>query len=942
MRRQVRRRAERKRHLREELAGVGLLPADPPGLDAIFAIDPAEILAKSAAGEMVEPYEVGRVIYWFASRRGFLSLRKGGAPVGGDEDDEAPVVDRRLRADQSDLLIAFWTEQAAHHPRLLTDTLLWGERGQVAYPVRPIKRSLALSTTQQFGVHGLVFFQRKVYWSEGTIGRCRLTGEPRALRADRISQRFRIWSLLSNLRFEEIPGSGLQWPTLKQKQAAFALLWSQKAVKFSRIKKVMGLPEGAVFTHEREGEDALQGNETDAALRAKSALGKGRLDALSDDACNELVNLLLGSSTDESLVEQLIGSCSLTRDEAECVSRVRFPQGRARYSRKAMRRLLPHLEEGFPLASSISEECAIGRAGFPLAGTVMPETAASIPADPSAIVAGLRPPETTNPVVRTTLRETALILGHLIREHGAIDVIRVETVRELGAGAKERQRIERDQRANQKARETARAFIEDQTGNANPARTEIRKVLLWREQGEECVYSGKAISVAQLLSDNLSEVDHILPRSRTYGDDRMVNLVLCITDENREKGNRTPYEWFGNSDPSRYEDILHRSKAMDLSWGKRQRLAKEELDADQELSYAHLVMTGHITSMVREWLHTATGAEVETTRGRQTAFLRHLWGLTKDQADHRRHALDAVCVALTSRKMIAAVGRRFAQLEKGKPRDEVQFKEPWSGFREELSSAYGQTIVSHRARRGVRGALHQETIYGKADAEGKRALRRPIEQINSPKRLKEVRDPAIREALADHLRTKGLDPEEFTSAASRPVFSSAQPPTMKSGVPIRSVRCLVSVPSAIDLGTAEAPRAVMLGNNHHAVIRCHPDGRMRIDIVSNFEVYRRRREGLALIDRMPDGDWKFAFSLQEGEAIRLNSETDPAFIGIFTVQSLDAANRRVMILPHALSASSAERVAAIRRYTQSAAALRRHQAVKVLLTPDGRVRQAAD
>ena len=58
--------------------------------------DPAVLLDRSATGGALSLREVGRVVYWFSSRRGFLSLRKGGGDLTDDDDDRrALVLDHR-------------------------------------------------------------------------------------------------------------------------------------------------------------------------------------------------------------------------------------------------------------------------------------------------------------------------------------------------------------------------------------------------------------------------------------------------------------------------------------------------------------------------------------------------------------------------------------------------------------------------------------------------------------------------------------------------------------------------------------------------------------------------------------------------------------------------------------------------------------------------------
>ena len=143
-----------------------------------MAFEPAPLLERANAGERLDAFQVGRVVYWLASRRGFLSLRAGGSQVLDDEDNGFEPNRYRLnqfssetgvlvKLGQEDLLIAFLRGQQQHHPTLLSDQVIFGRRGRLSYPVKPIQRRDYLSRTEsqadEFGIHGLVFFQRSVY-----------------------------------------------------------------------------------------------------------------------------------------------------------------------------------------------------------------------------------------------------------------------------------------------------------------------------------------------------------------------------------------------------------------------------------------------------------------------------------------------------------------------------------------------------------------------------------------------------------------------------------------------------------------------------------------------------------------------------------------------------------------------------------------------------------
>ncbi len=75
MRRQTKRRATRKRKLRNALIAVGLFPSDPAEQEQLYSLDPYDLRTR-ALDENLTPHEIGRVLLNLNQRRGFLSNRK--------------------------------------------------------------------------------------------------------------------------------------------------------------------------------------------------------------------------------------------------------------------------------------------------------------------------------------------------------------------------------------------------------------------------------------------------------------------------------------------------------------------------------------------------------------------------------------------------------------------------------------------------------------------------------------------------------------------------------------------------------------------------------------------------------------------------------------------------------------------------------------------------
>jgi CRISPR-associated endonuclease Csn1 len=935
MRRQIARRAKRRRRIREELTRIGLLPDDEREFDILMDADPHDLLRRSGEGNALTLREIGRVIYWFSSKRGFLSLRSEGADLT-DDDDERAVRPRyrrpQVHADtgeivsqgQEGILVDFLREQAVHHPDLITDQLIFGARGQLTYPVRPVKRDRFIGDgtwLDEFGIHGLVFFQRSIYWDEKTIGRCSIDprrGGPRALRADRLAQKYRVWKTIVDLRvdFDERP------LTADERAVAFDALMTQGTLAFTALRKRLRLPEGSPINFERSERTSLKGNETDAAMR--KALGADHWKNLDEETRDRIVMLLLGDAQEEQIKATLTGEYSFDDDQIAGCLAARFPGGRAMYGRRTLRRLLEMLPE------HDTERDALEAAGYR-----MPE---EVRRERPVVVS-----ELTNPLVRQTLSQLRKVLHAVAHTYGndgdaPFDVVRIELSRDVRANRKDRERTNKFQRANEKANKEAGEFVEEFGQGAKANRDRKRRHRLWREQNEQCLYCGQPISATAVLS-SATELDHILPRSRTL-DDSLANMALVHADENREKGNRTITEWAG---PDKAAEVAERLLHTSIPWAhKKPKLRRiEAVDvADAPVPEALIVQTGYINSVARDFVRQELGVEPEVSAGRITAQLRYRIGLPKDNEDHRRHALDAAMVSICDIRTARQLADRFRRERDYKVRrdDDYGSWEPWEGLRDDIRANYETINVSHAVKGKVSGQLHEETRYGKvtspySDEEHTWARRRLLSGGLTLPQLAEVADPAVRAALEANLRQRGIDPE--VGVRKKLTFDSNAPPVMPDGKEIRRVRCHMELPGNRVLQPDAAPKtSVTMGRNHSAyVYENAKTGKWRIHVIPRFEAFQAR--GLpsdSMRDaHMGDGE-RFVFSVTIGTSLLLEIDgTDELFL----VKSLDAANSRFDVQPAVASG-------VLKQVWHSGTKLKRLNARKVVVLPSGEVRTAGD
>jgi CRISPR-associated endonuclease Csn1 len=436
----------------------------------------------------------------------------------------------------------------------------------------------------------------------------------------------------------------------------------------------------------------------------------------------------------------------------------------------------------------------------------------------------------------------------------------------------------------------------------------INRYMLWEEQGKVCVYSGRPISLRQLLSGEVHE-DHILPYPRSL-DNSLMNRVVCFRDQNADKGNRTPYEWLAASRPQQYEQILGRADR--LPYPKARRFGQKSIELTDFFA-RQFVDTAYITTQVREYVE-CLGCDVVCTKGQHTAELRRHWGLNtvlrddgldlKNREDHRHHAVDAVVIALTNRSRL----QQLAQIRRAGGTEETGevLSDPWPNFREEVYRIVNEINVSHRVLRKLRGALHEETIYGPTakpgqapakaerpwsknwiEEEGVYVSRKPLEALTLAE-VDRIRDDRVRELVQDRLakfgvkagrkkKTKRGEAEESGGAKTIPkeVWKEALLLTPRDGpgenpAVIRKVR--VTKPEQSIRPIRQSTAFVKPGSLHHlCIFEFEENGKRKREavFVSMLEAMERVRQCQPLIQRVHPTrlDAKFIMSLSRGEMV---------------------------------------------------------------------------
>lgn len=271
-----------------------------------------------------------------------------------------------------------------------------------------------------------------------------------------------------------------------------------------------------------------------------------------------------------------------------------------------------------------------------------------------------------NPIVEQALwavrRQVNALIDQMIEQTGnpnfRFDRITIELSRDLKSSLDRRLKIRQEQEANRA--ENEEAVLALRAGNLPPTRDNILKYRLHKELQQQdgiarCPYTGKTISPSQLYDgNNFFQIEHIIPRSISL-DDSFGNKTLCESNFNREKGNKTPYEFYSvNSSKALWgaedwDEITHRVRRV-LPARKANRFLSKKSAQEQleELPSKMLNDTAYMAVKAREYLTTICG-DVRSVTGHITADLRRMWQLNKILGETYECAPGAVSEELIAR-----------------------------------------------------------------------------------------------------------------------------------------------------------------------------------------------------------------------------------------------------------------------------------------------------
>ncbi|MCL5282102.1 MAG: type II CRISPR RNA-guided endonuclease Cas9 [Planctomycetes bacterium] len=895
-RRTHQRRADRKKRLVRVLRGAGLLPQGRDELMCLLQANPYE-LRKKGLDEKLDAYAFGRVLYHLSQRRGFKSNRKSGkakedGPVIKHANALQTEMDSRgcrtlgeyfagLNPEQQRIRERYtfrsmylgefdrlWAKQAEYYPSILTDDLRTNVRDEI------------------------IFFQRPLRPTDDLIGDCELEpGQKRCPRGDWYALRFRILQDVNNLLIQNPDGSDRKM-TADERRKLLEELTRKGEVSFNEMRGMFGLIETQRFNLEQDGKKTkLKGNVFTAGMRSRKAFGPRRWDAMPDSEKIKL-NQWLVDLEDDDLAVRLKAAYGLEEEQIGAILKIALPPGYMSFSRAAILKLVPIMEEG-KLTSEAKTEAY---------GDQAP------PTDAESVEALGQPADIRNPIVQKALYEVRKVVNALVRAYGKPRRIKIEMARDVQGSKQQREQLHWKQSDNEKRNDEVRKRLAEDIG-IEPRRDNVMKYKLWEECGKTCPYTGRPISQDSLFGANPEfQIEHILPYDRSL-DDSFMNLTLCETHENAQvKKSQTPYEAYSH-DAHRFEQVLERVNKSRMPYAKRRRFWQQEIDLDRQIE-RELNDTRYICVEVMRYLK-QLGVSVQGTRGKVTSELRHQWGLDgvfselglRRDDDHRRHGVDALVVAVTDNDHL----RRLAASKYAVAG--VRFQVPWGTFRDEAKEKVQAMRVSHRVCRKVSGALHEETNYGPTGVKDERgqefyAYRKKLEDLTTPM-IEKILDPVVRDIVRQRLVDRGIDPDAGDRKVPKEVWK--EPLYMRctksdKRAQIKRVRIRDVMNNAVALldQTGRCYRAVKPGSNHHIEVfeRIDERGRRRREgrVITMFEAVRRSRAGEPVVRKDYQDGKRFIYSaaINETFMLHLDGKTED----LFRVQKI-SSNQQMFLRHHA-------------------------------------------
>ena len=609
----------------------------------------------------------------------------------------------------------------------------------------------------------IIYYQRPLKSQSDLIGTCQFEKEEKVIPVSHpLLQEFRCWDQINRLYIQskqqiwnEKKGKFVllyqnRYLTDEQKYSIYNKLQNQKQIGFNEVSKIVNLAsDKSEFLNGLHVKAKLSGCDTKISIK-KILTGYCEPDTTLIENIWEAVynNVHEGSEYDESskrvqsivnILPENLGNEKRTELALKIAQNIKFVRKYASLSKKAIENILPIMQPnpniipekvkknfedikwlintGEVVGESLIQDYIID---FVKDNPQALEHGGLMYSFASSLVYGRHTKEIIkpqiknyhdikyvernlrNPIVEQIVNEAMQVVKSLWKQYHLNPdelEIRVELARDLKNSAKEREYIFKAQNKNRNSNERIKNRLQQE--NVPVTDLNILKYKLYEQQSYISPYTKRTIEFSKLFDDNYYNIDHIIPKSR-YFDDSIANKIICESNINEEKDNRTAWEYISQQSsqfniltPKDYLNHINSS----FFGQKKRNLLTEKIPSNPIAR--QMKDTQYISIAVKNELAKIVGSEhVKTTTGGITDYLRSQWGLRKlfmeltearfkqmelwdlnedgspkeswikkgydtitqknvyeikgwsKRYDHRHHAIDALVVALCNEKYI--------------------------------------------------------------------------------------------------------------------------------------------------------------------------------------------------------------------------------------------------------------------------------------------------
>ena len=804
MRRNIERRERRLDRLSELLAAHGIGTRRKDVSKDILNLSPIKLRAM-ASRERVEPAHLSRALLHMARHRGSSAFRESAIKEDKEKRQTAEGIKTLREEMKARGFVTYgqylrWREKKNLPIRINQEKMAAGKDGYAFYPSREMLREefhtiwdkqaefhpATLTPELKIKVEDELFFQRAI--TSPPPGKCPyFPDEFRLARTSRLFQFRRIYEEANHLRFSGKRGESIPYG-MAERDRIVARLMAGEDLTFAEIKKTIGLGRADKVSMENtETRKGIAGYPFDRELGAPEALGDAWLQA-GEDRQDQILTVLATVHDDDKAIAALSEILAGDHAAAKRALEASLPSGWGNMGLTATRRILEELKKDVVPARIAEDRAKLFHAMTPdgvifdrlpyygeiLVGHTVPPMWVSDYRRPTD-----RPPNTDpkeqqygripNPVVHLALNQIRQAVNAVIREYGLPEEIHIELARDLNKSAEARAEIEKQNEKNRKASDAAATELENVNVKVN--RLNIQKYKLCKEQSCVCIYTGEPLNLEKLFNrdpDVKVDVDHILPRSKTYSDS-MANKVVCLRRANAHKRNRPPYEAFKDHPDYDWDTIMRRVEKLpnNKKW-RFEADAMKRFDDDAEFQARYGTDNSYIARVARQYLACLYGEphRVVAVSSHIVAKLRGKWGLQnilgsrasgkKSRDDHRHHFVDALVAACATRGMIQRIQTEAARCEREQLDAFVEKITPPFGdskafFNATREATLERVTLSRKADHSTGGQLHEDTLMGIIDGpdESGAYVCRKRKKLTDYNTLENLEKPKIQDTLPD-------------------------------------------------------------------------------------------------------------------------------------------------------------------------------------------------